>query len=80
MVPVRRRRRGTTRKTEPRAEDSTSEENDGTTTLERMHLPIADAFEFSKASSCLLDKIEQAMEPMKLYNSIFIVKRVDGEV
>lgn len=80
MMPVRRRRRGTTRKTEPRAEDSTSEENDGITTLERIHSPVTDSHEFDQASSRLLDKIEKAVEPMKSCNEIFDIKRADGEL
>ena len=80
MLPVRRRRRGTVRKSEPRAEDSTSEENDGTTTLERIHSPVTNSSEFDQASSRLLDKIETAMEPMKSCNEIFITKRADGEL
>ena len=80
MLPVRRRRRGTARKSEPRAEESTSEENDGTTTLERIHSPVTNSYEFGQAASLLLDKIEQAVEPMKLQNDVFITKREDGEL
>lgn len=80
MLPVRRRRRGTGRKTEPRSEDATSDENDGITTLERIHAPVTNSHEFDQASSRLLDKIEKAMEPMKVSNEIFNTKRADGEL
>lgn len=77
LMPVRRRRRGTARKAEPREDDS--EENDGTTTLERLHAPVTDQATFDQESCRLLDKIEKAMEPMKVCNEIFITKREDGE-
>ena len=77
LMPVRRRRRGTARKVEPREDDS--EENDGTTTLERLHAPVTDQAIFDQESCRLLDKIEKAMEPMKVCNEIFITKREDGE-
>jgi hypothetical protein len=80
MLPVRRRRRGTARKTEPRADDSTSEEDDGMSTLERMHSPVSDTYEFNQAASRLMDKIELAVEPMKVYNEVFNTKRSDGEI
>eukprot|EP00531_Pseudo-nitzschia_arenysensis_P013260 CAMPEP_0116155638 /NCGR_PEP_ID=MMETSP0329-20121206/22417_1 /TAXON_ID=697910 /ORGANISM="Pseudo-nitzschia arenysensis, Strain B593" /LENGTH=194 /DNA_ID=CAMNT_0003652691 /DNA_START=213 /DNA_END=793 /DNA_ORIENTATION=+ len=80
LLPVRRRRRGTTRKTEPRSEDPASDENDGITTLERIHAPVTNSHEFDLASSRLLDKIEKAMEPMKVSNEIFNTKRADGEL
>ena len=80
MLPVRRRRRGTARKTEPRADDASSEEDDGMSTLERMHSPVSDTYEFSQAATRLLDKIEQAVEPMKAYNEFFNTKRSDGEI
>ena len=78
MMPVRRRRRGTSRKIEPREDDS--EESDGTTTLERIHSPVTDQAIFDQESSRLLDMIEKAMEPMKLCNDMFITKRADGEL
>ena len=80
MLPVRRRRRGTARKTEPRADDATSEEDDGMSTLERMHSPVSDTCEFNQAATRLLDKIEQAVEPMKAYNEVFYTKRLDGDI
>ena len=80
MLPVRRRRRGTARKTEQRTDDENPEEDDGTTTLERLHSPVQDLDEFSQASTQLLDKLEKAMEPMKMYNEIFVTKRADGEI
>ena len=80
MMPVRRRRRGTTRKTDLRTEDSNSEESDGVPSLERIHSPVTDSFEFTQAASLLLDKIEKAVEPMKLNNAVFITKRTVGEL
>eukprot|EP00534_Pseudo-nitzschia_fraudulenta_P014399 CAMPEP_0201241658 /NCGR_PEP_ID=MMETSP0852-20130820/34972_1 /ASSEMBLY_ACC=CAM_ASM_000632 /TAXON_ID=183588 /ORGANISM="Pseudo-nitzschia fraudulenta, Strain WWA7" /LENGTH=151 /DNA_ID=CAMNT_0047538019 /DNA_START=165 /DNA_END=617 /DNA_ORIENTATION=+ len=78
-MPVRRRRRGSSRKIETPADDSSSEETDGTT-LERLHKPVNNSVEFSKAASRLLDKIERAMEPMKSNNEVFITKRADGDI
>ena len=80
LLPVRRRRRGTARKIETPDGDSTSDENDSTTTLQRIHAPITNSPEFSKAASHFLDKIEQAVEPMKSNNEIFMTKRSDGEL
>eukprot|EP00535_Pseudo-nitzschia_heimii_P008543 CAMPEP_0197175910 /NCGR_PEP_ID=MMETSP1423-20130617/1999_1 /TAXON_ID=476441 /ORGANISM="Pseudo-nitzschia heimii, Strain UNC1101" /LENGTH=154 /DNA_ID=CAMNT_0042625175 /DNA_START=298 /DNA_END=762 /DNA_ORIENTATION=+ len=79
-MPVRRRRRGTTRKIDSGAEETNSEESDSISTLERIHSPVRYSSEFSKAASLLLDKIEKAVEPMKLYNAVFITKRADGDL
>ena len=80
LLPVRRRRRGTARKIEIPADDSTSDENDSTNTLQRIHAPVTNSIEFDQASSRLLDKIERAVEPMKANNTVFITKRSDGEL
>jgi len=81
LLAVRRRRRGTARKIEtPDGDSTTSDENDSTTTLQRIHAPVTNSTEFSKAASHFLDKIEQAVEPMKSNNEIFMTKRSDGEL
>jgi frataxin-like iron-binding protein CyaY len=45
-----------------------------------MHSPVSDTYEFNQAATRLLDKIEQAVEPMKAYNEVFYTKRSDGEI
>jgi hypothetical protein len=45
-----------------------------------MHSPVTDSREFNQAAVRLLDKIEQAVEPMKLYNKVFVTKRTFGDL
>eukprot|EP00536_Pseudo-nitzschia_multiseries_P011399 jgi/Psemu1/308166/fgenesh1_kg.385_\ len=78
-LPVRRRRRGATRKIEAPPDES-HEDRDDLTTLQRMHAPVTDPLEFGQAASRLLDKIERAVEPMKTSNEIFDTERSDGEI
>ena len=79
MLAVRRRRRGSSRKVESSADES-SEEGDAGSTLQLMHAPVTDPVEFSEAASRLLCKIERSVEPMKTRNETFITKRSDGEI
>jgi len=81
LLPVRRRRRGAKqfkKSTESLTSDDESTETTATT-LQRLHAPVSSK-EFCQGASELLDKLEEALEAMKIKNDFFITKRSRGDL